>query len=130
MTAAASRPPVSIVLYARDHSGLARFYAAVLRLGVLEEEAGYVRLGSEGMEIVLVQAPPGAGHADPPDRPRSETPIKPAFLVSDIEALRSVIAAAGGALRPAGDAWDWSGATHLDGHDPEGNIFQLRQSRI
>ena len=123
-----SWPAVALVLYAHDHAALARFYATVLRLGTLEEETGYVRLGSAAVEIVVIQAPPGAGRAGAVGRPRTETPIKPAFLVDDIEALRPVIAAAGGALRPAADAWDWSGARHLDGHDPEGNIFQLRQS--
>lgn len=126
MPSAASRPAVAIVIYAHDHAALARFYAAVLRLVALEEETGYVRLASDAVEVVVIQAPPGAGRGTP-GRPRTETPIKPAFLVDDIEALRPVIAAAGGGLRPASDAWDWSGARHLDGHDPEGNIFQLRQ---
>jgi hypothetical protein len=30
-------------------------------------------------------------------------------------------------LDPAASEWTWRGLRHCDGHDPEGNVIQLRQ---
>lgn len=118
------------VFYAKDCAALARFYATVLDLPVAQEEDGFVRLASDRFELVVVQAPAAIAAAiriaDPP-QPRSETPIKPSFFVADVRALRLTILASGGFLKPDETAWSWNGAVHLDGWDPEGNVFQLRQ---
>jgi catechol 2,3-dioxygenase-like lactoylglutathione lyase family enzyme len=59
-------------------------------------------------------------------RVREETPLKPSFLVDDLEAAVAAAAAAGGGTKPLHAAWGWRGQLHLDGHDPEGNPVQFR----
>lgn len=78
---------LSVILYAKDCARLARFYAAMLQLPIVEEEAGFARLAGDRSEFVVVQVPPAIAEtiriADPP-LPRGETPFKPSFLVGDI----------------------------------------------
>lgn len=121
---------VSIVIYAKKGGVLASFYASVLGLRIEREDDGSTMLGSHDVELAIVQAP--AAIADTiriatPAEVRSNTPIKVSFLVADIETLRTAIERSGGSLKPRGATWTWNGALHLDGCDPEGNVFQLRQ---
>lgn len=123
--------PLSVVLYAQDCERLARFYESVLEIARQEEQPDdFVLLASASIELAIVQAPPAIRDsisiASPP-RVRSETPVKISFAVADVEAKRSAVQAAGGFLKPADAAWTWKGALHLDGWDPEGNVFQLYQ---
>lgn len=130
-----------VVLYAKDAERVARFYEAALGLSrgrsseeEEEEDGGAIVLGRGPTEIVVIAVPEAIAAsidvASPPEL-RAETPIKLSFLV-DADAitsdavLRAAIEAAGGGLKPATAAWSWRGAIHLDGWDPEGNVFQLR----
>ena len=119
---------VKSVIYAKDAQRLADFYGEVLTLRRAEEDASFVRLAADGMALIIVQAPPaladGIVIADPPVV-REETPIKLSFAVPDLEAMRPLVERLGGGLQQK--AWSWLGETHLDGWDPEGNVFQLRQ---
>ncbi|MBW8848765.1 MAG: hypothetical protein JF607_27875 [Burkholderiales bacterium] len=122
--------PLNAALYAKGAQTLATFYGDVLALPRVEEGDSFVRLASGEVELAIVQAP--AALADTivisqPPRVREETPIKLSFLVPDIEALRPLIERLGGGLKAPDAAWSWRGARHLDGWDPEGNVFQLRQ---
>lgn len=120
---------LNAVVYAKDAPRLAGFYARMLSLPELESGAGFVRLGGPGYELTVVQAPPAIADAvviaDPPEL-REETPVKLSFAVPDIQALRPRVESLGGGLQPSG--WSWQGARHVDGWDPEGNVFQLRQA--
>lgn len=121
---------MTLVIYAKDLKRLAKFYESVLMLAREDEEDDFVLLGSQSVELAIVQAPSTLSeliNSQSPSWVRSETPIKPSFAVADVEAMRSAIAAAGGDLKAPGAAWTWRGALHLDGWDPEGNVFQLRQ---
>jgi predicted enzyme related to lactoylglutathione lyase len=43
------------------------------------------------------------------------------------DADHAVAAAHGGAVQPAAREWEARGFRACDGHDPEGNIFQVRE---
>jgi predicted enzyme related to lactoylglutathione lyase len=120
---------LNAVVYAKDAQRLAGFYGQVLSLTPVESGDGFVRLAAAGCELTIVQAPPAMAAAiviaNPPEV-REETPVKLSFAVAGIEALRLLIEGLGGGLREAG--WSWRGARHVDGWDPEGNVFQLRQA--
>ena len=121
---------LSVAIYALNARQLASFYAKVLGLSVVDEGATFVLLGSAQLELAIVQIPEAIASAlniGHPPQPREETPIKLSFLVPDIELARPTVVSHGGALKDAASAWSWRGARHLDGHDPEGNVFQLRQ---
>ena len=123
-------PALTATLYAKDARRLAAFYAEALGLARAEEGASFVVLASDGVELAVVQAPPGIADAivvtEPPVL-REETPIKLSFLVEDVEGVRPAVVRVGGGLSAAEAAWSWRGHVHLDGWDPEGNVFQLRQ---
>ncbi|HEY2346490.1 MAG TPA: VOC family protein [Xanthomonadaceae bacterium] len=121
---------VLTIVYAKDIARVAAFYRGTLSLPVLEEEAGFIVLGRDGLEIAIVRMSADAAArneiASPPRR-REQTPIKPSFLVDDFERVRAEAIAAGGDAKPLAAAWSWRGQLHLDGHDPEGNVVQFRR---
>ena len=124
-------PALTAVIYAKDARRLAVFYAEALGLERLEEAAGFVLLASSGIELVIVQAPPDVAEAivvATPPAIREDTPVKLSFQVDAIEAIRPVVTRLGGGLAAADTAWTWRGRRHQDGHDPEGNVFGLRQA--
>jgi hypothetical protein len=61
----------------------------------------------------------------PPER-REDTPIKLVFAVPDIVAARKGAAEWNGEINPVEREWEFGGAKVCGGHDPEGNVFQLR----
>ena len=125
-------PTASVTVYALEASRLAAFYAAVAGLLVVEESASFTVLAGSSFELSVVQVAPEIAadiHVASPPRPRAETPIKLSLLVDSIEACRVVVTRHGGSLQPASASWSWRGQSHLDGTDPEGNVFQLRESR-
>lgn len=109
---------------------MAAFYEAVLNLRRQEESASFVLFAGADFELSVVTIPAGiaAGiELTVPPVPREETPIKLSFLVPSIEAIREIVAGAGGTLKQRDTQWTWRSQQHLDGLDPEGNVFQLRQ---
>jgi predicted enzyme related to lactoylglutathione lyase len=121
---------VHVVVYAGDLEQLGKFYESALGLTVTETDRRYVVLQGHGYELSVVAMPSDLAAAiqlQSPPTPLEETPIKVSFLVPAIEQCRRVIAAAGGYLKPVEAMWEWRGQLHLDGVDPEGNVFQLRQ---
>ncbi len=125
-------PPPGVAVYAKDLAIVARFYASVAGLGVVEEAEGHVALASDTLDLVVVRIPAELAEeisiSSPPAR-REKTPIKPLLPVDSIAATRPVAAALGGVVDPAEREWRWQGSTVCDGHDPEGNVFQLRERR-
>jgi len=123
-------PSLTVAIYAKDARRLASFYAEVLGLARAEEGATFVLLTAAGIELAIVQAPPTIAEAivvaEPPVV-REDTPVKLSFIVDDVEEVRPVVAGLGGGLAAPDAAWSWRGQLHLDGWDPEGNVFQLRQ---
>jgi len=118
------------VVYAKDLARVSRFYAQVAGLDIVHEVADHAVLESGDCELVVVAIPAaiaaGIHIATPPVR-RENTALKLVFRVDDLAAARALAEAAGGALNPPEREWDFQGARVCDGHDPEGNVFQLRQ---
>lgn len=130
-----SQPPplLTAAVYAKDAGRLAAFYAEALGLARVEEGASFVLLAAAGIELAVVQAPHAIAEAivlTEPPVVREDTPVKLSFRVDDVEAVRPVVACLGGGLGAPDAAWSWRGQLHLDGWDPEGNVFQLRQPLV
>ena len=122
--------PVQVVVYAKDVERLASFYQSALALAIAEQARTFVVLHGQGFEVAIVAMPEAAAAAierRSPPVPLEDTPIKASFLLPSIEARRGAVTGAGGTLMPPEAAWTWRGQVHLDGVDPEGNVFQLRQ---
>jgi predicted enzyme related to lactoylglutathione lyase len=120
----------SSVIYAKDIRKVAAFYQRTLGLSALEDDADFVLVGDEGLQIAVVKMPDDIAKdvqiATPPIA-REETPIKCSFLVEDLDRVHAEAHASGGGTRPIAAAWRWRGQLHLDGYDPEGNVVQFRQ---
>ena len=126
-------PPVvhSLVVFAKNKRRVSAFYQRTLGLAVVQSDPAHDLLQGRGIELV-VHAIPRKFAADititKPPALREDTPLKPAFVVDDLAALRQQVQATGGWLKPADQAWQIRGHTVLDGCDPEGNIVQFRQA--
>ncbi len=119
-----------LVIFAKNKKRVSAFYRATLGLTATEEAPSHDLLQGIGIELVI-HAIPKKYAADiqitKPPQVREDTPFKPAFLVPDLDAVRSAAKATGGYLKPAEAAWRIRGNIVLDGWDPEGNVVQFKQ---
>jgi predicted enzyme related to lactoylglutathione lyase len=125
-----SQAKAGAVIYAKDFSRVSDFYAGVVGFEVAHSEADHVVLESRAFQLVVLSIPPAITSSIEITRPplvRTETPIKLVFFVISISASREAAVRLGGQLNPAEREWRFQQATVCDGHDPEGNVFQLRE---
>lgn len=121
---------MGLVIFAKSPSTVSRFYQATLGLALVEAESGHHLLAGAGLELVIHAIPPAYAaeiKISQPPQLREDTPIKPAFWVADLAAVRAAAEATGGGLNPASKTWQIRGAAVLDGWDPEGNVLQFKQ---
>ena len=133
MTQIADYPPsgkAAAVLYAKNLDQVSAFYEQVTGMISTESTASFKVLESATFELTVVTIPPAIAESisitTPPDR-REDTPIKLVFLVASIAIARATAARCGGELNAAEREWHFRGFTVCDGHDPEGNVFQVRE---
>ena len=121
------------VLYVKDLLRMRPFYRACFQMVVVDDGQDYCVLESESLTLSLVTVPERLAAAIvlsvPPSR-REGVPIKLAFAVDSIEALRPLLTELGGVVDPATSQWEFRGGIHCDGVDPEGNVLQLVQPMI
>jgi len=122
---------IGAVLYAKDLDRIVEFYSTVACIEPRTIEKGFVVLGDEPSQFVIVRIPKRIADtidiASPPE-PRGDTPFKLMFAVENIARARDRAAELGGSVNAMEREWEFEGAKVCDGHDPEGNIFQLRQA--
>lgn len=126
-----SRPKPSAVVFAKDVEKLARFYAAVAEMTEVHNDKDHVVLDEEGFQLVVHGIPKmiaAAIEISEPPTVRDNTPIKVCLPVSSIEHARSKSAELGGRVGTKGEEWQARGFRACDGWDPEGNVFQVRES--
>jgi predicted enzyme related to lactoylglutathione lyase len=117
------------VLFVKDVSRLTAFYAAVAALPVTETGDSWARLGDGAFELVIHGIPERIAKtfaiSTPPER-REDAAIKLIFPVASIAGARVTTAQLGGELNPPNREWQLGTLRVCDGHDPEGNVFQVR----
>jgi Glyoxalase-like domain len=122
---------IGAVLYAKDVGRLVEFYSAVAGVEPQAIEKSFAVLGAVPSQFVIVRVPDRIADeieiAMPPEL-REANPLKLVFAVQDIAHARERAAELGGAVNAVEREWEFEGARVCDGHDPEGNIFQLRQA--
>lgn len=121
---------LGLVIFAKTPRTVSRFYQETLGLTLVEAESGHHLLAGAGLELVIHAIPPAyAAEIEicQPPQLREDTPLKPAFWVADLAAVRVAAEATGGGLNPASKTWQIRGAAVLDGWDPEGNVVQFKQ---
>lgn len=119
-----------LVIFAKTPKTVSAFYQQTLGLSLIEAEAGHHLLQGAGLELVIHAIPPAYAaeiEISQPPQLREDTPLKPAFWVADLAAVRVAAEATGGGLNPDSKTWQIRGAAVLDGWDPEGNVVQFKQ---
>jgi predicted enzyme related to lactoylglutathione lyase len=122
---------IGAILYAKDFGRLVEFYASVAGIEPQGVEKGFATFGSGPAQFVIVRIPKRIADTidiDTPPQPREDAALKLVFAVEDIAHARDRAAELGGAINAMEREWEFEGAGVCDGHDPEGNIFQLRQT--
>lgn len=126
------QPPANraaAVLYAKDIDRVGAFYAGVMGMRIAHTQVDHVLLESPALELAIVAIPKALADSitidDPPVR-REDTPIKLVFFVPDLAAARTAAARLGGELNGPAREWRFGEFIVCDGHDPEGNVVQLR----
>ena len=110
---------------------MARFYREVADMVETDRDKGHVVLSEEGFQIVIHGIPKSIADSIEISTPpvlRDETPIKICLPVDSIDAARSKAAGLGGQIGAKSREWTARGFTACDGFDPEGNVFQVRES--
>lgn len=128
---AAPDPGLQAVVYAQSLPRLAAFYSRVCGLAQVASGEGFVSLWSAGLTLTVVQVPEPWPLAPDPAQPapaREDVPLKLSFPVPRLDLARAEVVRQGGMLKPQASAWAWRGWLHLDGVDPECNVFQLREA--
>jgi predicted enzyme related to lactoylglutathione lyase len=118
------------VLYAINPHRLAAFYTRVAGLTVQRIDPESMQIGGPGVELTLVQIPPDIAATitltTPPQR-REDSAVKLVFEVPNLANAREVAITLGGVIDPGARQWRHLHWTVCDGHDPEGNVLQLRE---
>jgi predicted enzyme related to lactoylglutathione lyase len=121
--------PVGAAIYVSDLERVTHFYSEVFGLAPEERQSGFAVLRAGDWRLYLVAMPPELvaefGPNDPPVR-REDTALKLIFQVGDIEVVRQRVAQRGGELNSSDAEWVMGAELVCDGHDCEGNVFQVR----
>ena len=126
-----SKPKPGAVVFAKSPARVAKFYEVVACLSVTHAESDHVVLESADMQLVVHGIPKRIADrieiGDPPEV-REETPIKLFFPVPSLAEARAKASELGGRVSPKAKEWEARGFRACDGHDPEGNVVQFRES--
>ncbi len=121
----------SVVLFVDDVQRLTRFYQALARITLVYDAPDHALLEIDGFQLVIHALPPGAttdGAAAQPVQVREDSYMKLCLPVRSIADARSIAAAHGGSIAPVAREWAARGFRACDGHDPEGNVVQVREA--
>lgn len=126
-----TRPKPSVVIFAKDIDTLARFYRETAEMVEVHRDINHIVLDEEQFQIVVHAVPKEISDCIqiccPPEL-REDTPIKVCLPVLSIEQARSRATELGGRIGPKAKEWAAGGFRACDGYDPEGNVFQVRES--
>ena len=118
-----------LFLYAKDLERLVDFYESILAMSRLHASEDMVVLQSQGVQLIVHRIPAHIAAeieiASPPIL-REESAMKFFFTISSIDGVRPVAAELGGMI--LGTIHQGPGFHVCNAYDPEGNIFQVRQS--
>jgi predicted enzyme related to lactoylglutathione lyase len=115
------------VIYALGLERLSAFYQQLLGMRLLHADAEHHVIESPDMQLLVHAIPPHIAATitlPAPVLPREDQSIKLFFTVPSLAAAEALVGRLGGAL--FGPQYPGPGITIRNGHDPEGNVFQLR----
>jgi predicted enzyme related to lactoylglutathione lyase len=118
---------LGITIYALNKQILTDFYQQAFDFDLLDHDSTYSRLLKDSTELIILQSPEEFQAATSETlKPRETTPIKPTFFIDqNISDFRDKVSQLNGSVYKE-KPWQFHGYKVCDGHDPEGNIFQVR----
>jgi predicted enzyme related to lactoylglutathione lyase len=118
------------VLFVKDLPRVAKFYQELVPMTVALAESDLIILESGSFQLVVHPIPKRIAKSititSPPAR-RGDVAIKLIFPVVSLAEARVKARALGGELNPPDKEFEARGFRACDGHDPEGNVVQLRE---
>jgi len=118
-----------VFIYAKNPQLLARFYGSVLGAAVAHHNDHMVVLRSPDLQIIVHAMPPEVAPrvviSVPPEL-RDDAAIKFFCTVPSLAVAGEAALALGGEVMS--EQWQGAGFVVCNAYDPEGNIFQLRES--
>lgn len=125
------KPEPSVVIFAADVRGVSIFYRELAAMTVLHEDLDHAVMEIDGFQLVIhgISGKP-QGRAEEKGRVpvRQHSHIKLCLPVESIAGGRALAAENGGAINPPEHEWKARGFRACDGHDPEGNVIQVRET--
>jgi hypothetical protein len=124
-------PKPSAVLFVDHVPEMAAFYRELVAMTVIHEAPDHVVLEIEGMQLVihsLPEKPEGNLTNSQPVQVREDSYLKLCFPVANIAFARARALALGGYVGPGESEWQARDFRACDGHDPEGNVIQVREN--
>ena len=125
-----SPPPSGAVIFAKDINRLAKFYQQLLSLSVVQTASDHVILEPTNSPLVIHAIPTQVARSiniSVPPVVREQTPIKLFFSVVSLAEARASASLLGGQIERDGKEWETRSFRACDGHDPKGNVFQVRE---
>ena len=126
-----TRPKPSAVIFAKDVGNLAQFYRNVSAMVEVHKDKDHIVLDGEGFQVVIHGIPKKIAatiEITQPPEVRENIPIKLCLPVASIEHARLKATEFGGLVGSKRKEWEARGFRACDGFDPEGNVFQVRES--
>ncbi|MCC8617095.1 VOC family protein [Xanthomonas vesicatoria] len=118
-----------LFIYAKDLPRLAGFYESFLGMSRSHTTPDLVVLCSPDIQLIVHSMPPAIAAAitisDPPAK-RDNAALKFFFTVPSLVQARNIASSLGGEVLQK--QWQGPGFTVCNAVDPEGNIFQVRES--
>jgi predicted enzyme related to lactoylglutathione lyase len=118
-----------LFVYAHDRERLARFHEMVAGMTRLNDTPELTVLESPDIQLLVHGIPPHIAAdiviASPPAR-REDTALKFFFTVPSLDEARREATALGGDV--GHENWEGPGFVVCNAMDPEGNVFQLRET--
>jgi predicted enzyme related to lactoylglutathione lyase len=124
--ASSVKPKPSVVVFVADVRRVSTFYREVASMSVLIDDDSYTVMEVEGLQLVVHKLA-GEPHVEAV-RVRQDSYVKVCLPVDSIAEARSLAAANGGAIKSPQHEWEARGFRACDGHDPEGNVIQVRET--
>lgn len=124
------KPKPSVVVFVADVPRVGTFYRELASMSVLVEAEDHIVMEAGDFQLVIhaLRGEPRVSQDATGQIPvREDSYVKLCLPVESIAAARSVAAANGGAIKPSEYEWEARGFRACDGHDPEGNVIQVRE---
>jgi hypothetical protein len=120
----------SLVLFVNDVARMCTFYQRLAAMTIEHDAEDHAILESAGVQLVIHGLPAHVSEQWPiatPPALREDSYHKFCLPVGSISAARAVADLLGGQIKPTSAEWMARGFRACDGHDPEGNVIQVRE---